>query len=99
MFYFMFCITNMASVDLTDAVCLPSASSVMTCKSTRTTENIKYSTRTDQATNCFLTKIWNHKQLYLQVLLYITNHVIHKILIIFLEKIITSFASCDLNNF
>lgn len=30
MFYFMFCITNMASVDLTDAVFLPSASSVMT---------------------------------------------------------------------
>ena len=47
--------------------------------------------------NSLLTEISN--QLYLQALLYVTNHVLYKILIILLEKIIANFSSRNVNNF
>ena len=69
-------------------------SHILNCQATKTAGN-KYSTEIRYRYR----NLKPTKQLYLQVLLYFTSHVLSKIFTIFLEKIITNFYSRDLNNF
>ena len=58
---------------------------IFNCQTTKTTAHFKYSTKTDETTGRYR-NLKPTKQLYSQVLLYFTYHVLNKIFTNFLEK-------------